>query len=143
MTVVSDTALCTLPIRLHPGDDLRRSLDMLIARHGSTAAFVLDGIGSLRTASVRLAGMSEPTLFEGDTEVLTLSESIAANGSHLHIAVADAQGRVTGGHVGHGCIVRTTAEILVALLPAWQFLRERDATTGWDELAIGPAASAR
>jgi hypothetical protein len=30
--------------------------------------------------------------------------------------------------------VRTTAEILLALLPEWEFVREPDAATGYDEL---------
>jgi predicted DNA-binding protein with PD1-like motif len=52
------------------------------------------------------------------------------------MVVADACGRVLGGHVAHGCIVRTTAEVLLALLPGWSFSREPDARTGWDELVI-------
>jgi hypothetical protein len=54
----------------------------------------------------------------------------------FHVASADAQGRVLGGHAGYGCSVRTTAEILVALLPTWYFAREPDALTGWSELTI-------
>jgi hypothetical protein len=33
-----------------------------------------------------------------------------------------------------GCIVRTTAEALLALLPDWEFAREPDAATGFDEV---------
>ena len=58
---------------------------------------------------------------------------------HLHAAVADADGRVTGGHVAAGCVVRTTAEVLVVLLPAWHFERAPDATTGYDELVVRAA----
>ena len=35
-----------------------------------------------------------------------------------------------------GCIVRTTAEVVIALLPAWDFGREVDATTGFKELVV-------
>ena len=141
MTAAADAALLPLPIRLQPGDDLRRSLEMLAVRHGATAAFVLAGIGSLRTADVRLAGRPEATTIEGDTEVLTLAGSLAPGASHLHIAVADAQGRVVGGHAGYGCIVRTTAEVLIALLPAWHFSRDPDPATGWNELFIAPRSA--
>jgi predicted DNA-binding protein with PD1-like motif len=51
--------------------------------------------------------------------------------------VSDAQGRVLGGHVGPGCIVRTTAELLLALLPGQRFTREHDPQTGYPELKIG------
>jgi predicted DNA-binding protein with PD1-like motif len=69
-------------------------------------------------------------------EVLTLAGSVAVNGSHLHASLADAQGRGLGGHLGYGCRVRTTAEVLLALLPDWHFSREPDAATGYDELAL-------
>jgi predicted DNA-binding protein with PD1-like motif len=42
--------------------------------------------------------------------------------------------------MGPGCIVRTTAEVLVALLPGHRFSREMDEATGFKELAIRPAA---
>jgi predicted DNA-binding protein with PD1-like motif len=35
-----------------------------------------------------------------------------------------------------GCIVRTTAEVLLTLLPEWEFAREPDAATGFDELVV-------
>jgi hypothetical protein len=34
--------------------------------------------------------------------------------------------------------MRTTAEVLLALLPAHHFAREQDADTGFDELVIRP-----
>ncbi|RYZ09278.1 MAG: DNA-binding protein [Comamonadaceae bacterium] len=130
--------MVTLPLRLAPGQDLRRALEDAVRAQGASAAFVLSGIGSLGPAVIRFAGVDEATTIEGDTELLTLAGSIAANGSHLHLSVSDAAGRVTGGHAGYGCIVRTTAEVLLALLPGWQFAREPDAATGWAELAIRP-----
>ncbi len=129
----------TLPLRLHPGDDLRRAIEAAVRAQGATAAFVLSGIGSLRPAAVRLAGADHATRIDADCELLSLAGSIAANGSHLHLSVADDQGRVVGGHAGYGCIVRTTAEVLVALLPDWHFAREPDAGTGFAELVVRPA----
>lgn len=124
------------PMRLGPGDDLRAALEAAVAAQGCGAAFVLAGIGSLSATCIRLAGAEQPTALAGDVEILTLSGSIAANGSHLHVSVADARGRVLGGHVAPGCTVRTTAEVLVVLLPDWQFAREPDAATGCAELVL-------
>jgi uncharacterized protein len=45
---------------------------------------------------------------------------------------------VRGGHAGHGCIVHTTAEVMVVLLPTHRFTREADATTGYEELVVRP-----
>jgi uncharacterized protein len=122
------------PLRLHPGDDLRLALEAAVLARGAQAAFVLAGIGSLAPARVRLAGAAAEVELSGDTELLSLSGTIAGQGSHLHLMVSDAAGRVTGGHAAYGCTVRTTAEVLLALLPSWHFARERDEATGWAEL---------
>jgi predicted DNA-binding protein with PD1-like motif len=124
------------PCRLAPGDDLKLALDRVHAQSGWGAAFVVAGIGSLDRAAVRYAGEPDAKLVEGRYEILTLQGSLSADGAHLHIAVSDAQGRVTGGHVRPGCRIATTAEILVALLPGFRFAREDDAATGYPELVI-------
>lgn len=125
-----------LPVRLRPKQDLRLALESVPSESKVSAAFVLQGMGSLSVARIRFAGMSEATELRGDLEILTLSGSLSPDGVHLHITVADAEGRVVGGHVAQGCVVRTTAEILLALLPDYQFSREPDAESGWDELVI-------
>jgi len=124
-----------LPLRLAPGQDLRLAIEAVLGSH--TAAFVVQGIGSLSVAQLRYAGMDQPTALHGDLEILTLAGSIAPDGAHLHMAVSDAQGQVRGGHVGVGCIVRTTAEILLAVLPDHAFSRELDESgSGFRELVV-------
>ena len=129
------------PLRLLPGDDLRGAIEAAVAAQGCTAAFVLAGIGSLAQTRLRLAGAEAPHVLDGDVEILSLSGSIAANGAHLHMSVADADGRVLGGHVAPGCRVRTTAELLIALLPDDHFTRELDPTTGHTELVAHRAGT--
>lgn len=130
----ADPDMRTLPLRLQPGDDLRRALEAAVRSEGCEAAFVLSGIGSLSHAELRLAGARDSLSLHEDLEVLTLSGSIAADASHLHASVSRSGGEVLGGHVGYGAIVRTTAEVLLGLLPGWRFTREPDAATGYDEL---------
>ncbi|MBN3857461.1 DNA-binding protein [Paraburkholderia sp. Ac-20340] len=125
-----------LPIRLSPGDDLRQALGLALALHRTEAAYVVQGIGSLSAVELRFAGVDQPASLRGDYEILTLAGSLAVNGAHLHMSVSDAQGRVLGGHVAPGCIVRTTAEVLLTLLPGYRFTREHDAQTGFQELVI-------
>ena len=129
-----------LPLRLLPGQDLRATLEAEVQAQNCRAAFVLSGIGSLSTAGIRLAGAAQPTRLTESMEILTLSGTVAAGGdktaSHMHMAISTAAGQVLGGHVAPGCIVLTTAEVLLALLPDWQFTREPDAATGYDELVI-------
>jgi uncharacterized protein len=124
------------PLRLAPGDDLRLTLQDTLAQLGVRAAFVLQGIGSLSVAQLRFAGADDATELRGDLEILTLAGSISPDGAHLHMAVADPRGQVLGGHVAAGCIVRTTAELLLALLPEHRFAREHDNGTGFLELVI-------
>ena len=119
------------PLRLLPGDDLRVALEAL-ARTG----FVVAGIGSLSQAQIRFAQAPGPTLIAGPLEILSLSGSLAPEGAHLHIAVSDAAGRVLGGHVCAGCVVRTTAELLLAPLPAGALSRALDPATGYAELVV-------
>jgi uncharacterized protein len=130
------------PLRLQPGDDLRRALEAAVSAQGLQAAFVLAGIGSLRPARVRLAGAVEPWQIDGDVEILTLSGSVGCDTSHLHLSVSDGDGRVTGGHAAYGCTVNTTAEVLLALLPGWGFTRAPDPATGWLELVVRPPPQA-
>lgn len=125
-----------LPIRLRPGQDLRRALEAAVAERGCAAACVLSGIGSLSPTLLRLAGANEMRTIAGDAELLTLAGTIAPQASHLHASVSDAHGAVVGGHLAYGCVVRTTAEVLLALLPDWAFAREPDAATGYDELVV-------
>lgn len=125
-----------LPLRLHPGADLRRALADAALKEGAGAAFVVAGIGSLREAMVRFAAADAETAIAGPLEILTLSGSLGEAGAHLHIAVSDAQGRVYGGHLGYGSTVRTTAEVVLAVLTGWSLGREPDPQTGFDELVV-------
>ncbi|CAD6552853.1 hypothetical protein LMG27952_05335 [Paraburkholderia hiiakae] len=124
------------PVRLSPGDDLRVAVEGLLSQHASHAAFVVQGVGSLSVAQLRFAGAETPTELRGDLEILTLTGSVSPDGAHLHMSVSDAQGSVFGGHVARGCTVRTTAELLLVLLPGHRFSRELDASTGYAELQI-------
>lgn len=127
----------TLPLRIPPGADLRRALE---AAQGDSA-FVVAGIGSLRELALRFAGSASAQPRTGAFELLTLSGSLGATGAHLHASVADSDCRVVGGHVAYGCIVRTTAEVLLMPLPEWALERELDAATGYPELVVRPRAT--
>jgi uncharacterized protein len=117
-------------IRLTPGDDLRAALEA----RGFAAACVLSAVGSFTQAVLRYAQQPDGTTLAGPLELLSLAGTLGLDGGHLHASVADAQGQVRGGHVMRGCIVRTTAEVVVALLPGWEFRRALDAATGYKEL---------
>lgn len=126
-----------LPVRLTPGDDLRRALEDVVGAQEMRCAFIVSGIGSLVAARLRFAGEAGEALIAGPLEIVGIAGSITPEGAHLHMTVSDKEGRVYGGHVGYGNIVRTTLEALLALLPAEAMTRGFDAETGFKELVVG------
>jgi predicted DNA-binding protein with PD1-like motif len=129
-------------LRLSPGEDLRSALTKAFAElqagQHATAACVISAVGSLSRAVLRYAAEPEGTLLAEPLELITLSGTLSPDGVHLHASVATARGEMRGGHVMPGCIVRTTAEIVLAPLPGWVFTREHDAQTGFLELVARP-----
>jgi predicted DNA-binding protein with PD1-like motif len=129
-----------VPLRLQPGDDLRLTLEVWMGEQQEQAGCVISAVGSLSLAQLRLAGATQATAIHGELEILSLSGTLSPDGSHLHIAIADSSGAVIGGHLGAGSLVRTTAELVIGLLPEWRFSRELDPATGYPELRITPQA---
>ena len=129
-----------MPLRLTPGADLRRALETWMGKQPEQAGCVISAVGSLSLAQLRLAGASQAKAIHGELEIISLSGTLSPDGAHLHIAVADSQGVVMGGHLCAGSLVRTTAELVIGLLPDWRFCRELDPATGYAELRISPQA---
>ena len=69
-------------------------------------------------------------------EIVSLTGTVSRHGCHLHMALADHQGNVVGGHVLEGCEVFTTAEIVIGECVNHVFSREHDEETGFDELVV-------
>jgi predicted DNA-binding protein with PD1-like motif len=133
---LSDTTVRAFALRLAPGDDLRAHLEAVTAARGLRAGCVLAAVGSLGKAFIRLADEPTPSEFEGPFEIVALSGTLSPNGPHLHIAVADSNGIVIGGHLGLGSIVHTTVELVIGELHGLSFSREADLRTGYRELVI-------
>lgn len=124
----------TLLIRLRPGEDLRHALERLAHRHRLRAAVILSGVGSLTEASLRFADQRDGTLLEGPFEIVSITGTISRDGLHVHLSIADAEGRAVGGHLMAGCTIRTTCELALAELPGWHMRRALDRATGYREL---------
>ena len=123
-------------LRLSPGTDLRDALERWARRPGRPAAMLVAGIGSLTDAMIRPAGRQAALTVPGDLEIVALAGTLSRAGIHVHITVADADGRVTGGHLLRGCRIRTTAELLIEPLPHVHLRRTLDPRTGYRELAV-------
>jgi len=126
----------TIALRLRPGADLKGELLALAVRERVRAGWVLTCVGSLSQVRVRLAGGAEHGNWQGAFEIIVLTGTLSRDGGHLHLAVADHQGRTLGGHLVEGCTVRTTAEVVLAADDRLLFAREHDPATGYDELVV-------
>ena len=104
-----------LPLKLAPGSDLRLSLEELAQRDG-ISGFVLGVVGNLTKASFQCPGQAEPTVLEGDLEVITLNGTFSPEGVHLHLSLSDGACQVWGGHLEPGTIVQKGVDLLIGVL---------------------------
>ncbi|RSK35535.1 DNA-binding protein [Hymenobacter metallilatus] len=143
MTPAPASTLRTYALRLRPGQDVRQELLAFVQQQQLRAAAVLTAVGSLTTATLRLANQEGPSVYHGHFEVVSLVGTLSVNGSHLHLAVADSTGRTLGGHLLDGNLVYTTLELVLGELPELEFRRETDATFGYQELVVYPAPASK
>ena len=125
-------------LRLSPGDDLVECLLDHCETHGVTAATVVSCVGSLSCITLRMAAAKEIVTLTEELEIVSLVGTVCANRDHhLHCSVSKRDGSCIGGHCKGPATVRTTAEIVVGVLPNIVFSREMDDATGYLELQIG------
>ena len=126
-----------LPLKLAPGSDLRLSLEDLARREG-IHGFVLGVVGNLTRAAFQCPGQSEPTVLEGDLEVITLNGTLSPDSVHLHLSLSDGACQVWGGHLEPGTIVQKGAEVLVGVLEQSKPAAATTATAPRLEIAVLP-----
>ncbi len=105
----------SLAMKLGPGSDLRGSLEQL-ARDESASGYVLGVVGNLSRAAFQCPGQPQPTVLEGDLEIITLNGTISPGHVHLHLSLSDGACQVWGGHLEQGSLVLKAADVLVGLL---------------------------
>jgi predicted DNA-binding protein with PD1-like motif len=126
----------TYAFRLKPGDDLRGGIEKLVKEKDIKAGWVVTCAGSLTDYAIRFANQPGGTTGTGHFEIVSLGGTVSTNGSHLHISISDSTGKTIGGHLLPGCRVYTTAEIVVQASGNYEFTREKDGTTPWEELQV-------
>ncbi len=124
------------PLRLKPNEDLRQSLQTFARDKNITAGFILSVVGSLKQASIRFANQDKAIVLNNYFEILALNGTVATTGSHLHITISNQYGNVIGGHLVDGCIIYTTAEIVIGCSDEFTFIRNLDRETGYPELEV-------
>lgn len=132
----------TLAVRLTPGIDLRDALKQLTAEHALRAGLILTCVGSLAQARLRMPGAAgTPEIvrdYAGPMEIISLTGTLGPDGMHVHIGLSGRDGACVGGHLMRGCLVHTTAELVIGELTDVEFRRLSDPRTGYLELAVMP-----
>jgi uncharacterized protein len=124
-------------LRLKPGQDLKKELHQ--CAQNFNAGFVIGCCGSLSKLRIRPAQSSNSFEKNENFEIISLQGSLAKDGVHLHISVSDNSCQTYGGHLLDGCLISTTAEILVIELNDYIFSRKLDPGTSYKELCIKKA----
>jgi predicted DNA-binding protein with PD1-like motif len=126
--------------RLTPGCDLKAELARIAQAHGFAAACMVSCVGSLSRARLRMPGRAGEDdvfrTFDEPMEIVSLAGTLGPEGMHIHIALSRADGSCVGGHLVGGCIVHTTAELVIGELPGIAFRRPIDPATGYNELSV-------
>lgn len=137
------TAMKAHAFRLKPGQDVYKEIVAFVTTHKIQAASVVSAVGSVQEAHLRFANRNEGTLLKGPLEVLSLSGTISVEGAHIHMSVADGDGKMTGGHLLEGSKVYTTLELVIAEYEGISFKRTLDKTYGYKELDVQPIPKGR
>lgn len=129
-------------VRLTPGADLKAELERLTEACGLRAGCVLSCVGSLSSARLRMPGAAGDAevvaAFAEPMEIVSLAGTLCADGLHVHISLSRRDGSCIGGHLVPGCVVHTTAEVVIGELPDVEFHRPMDSATGYNELSVQP-----
>ena len=126
------------PLRLKPGDDLKKSINNYVMQNHIVAGWIVTCAGSLTDYNIRFANEPHGATGRGHFEIVSLTGTLSTNGSHIHISIADSTGKTIGGHLLDSCFVYTTAEIIIQESADHVFTREKDGSTPWEELQIKP-----
>jgi len=122
-------------LRLNPGQDLKEELIKFSKENNIKAGFIHTCVGSLNPARLRLSNL-EIKEFPEKFEIVSLVGTLCVDDVHIHISIANSEGKTIGGHLKEGCLIDTTAEIIIGESEDHIFTREHDDLTGFDELKI-------
>lgn len=114
----------TYVVRLEKGEEVITALKSLCVKEDIKAAS-LTGIGAANYVEAGFFDAIEkryyPKKYEEDLEILALNGNITSLNNepyiHLHITIADSQGRALGGHLNKA-VISVTCEIFIQKLDA-------------------------
>ncbi|WP_425628063.1 PPC domain-containing DNA-binding protein [Vibrio neptunius] len=126
-----------IAVRLTKGQDLKKQIQSLVTEHKIQAGTIASCVGCLEQVSLRLAGAEQSITLTQPFEIVSVMGTLTPNHQHIHISVADSNGKVIGGHLLDNSLIDTTAELILHTYPSLSFSRAQDDTTGYSELVVG------
>lgn len=128
----------TIVVRLTDGQDLLSEIQKQVQTHNVEAGVMLAAVGSLKESRIRVPIIDGKVSYitPKNLEIDSLQGTVSVNGCHLHISVSDINGKVSGGHLKEGCVIRTTCELVIGVIEGTVFDRKPDPQTGFDELVV-------
>lgn len=115
---------------------MKVELTRFVKENNIRAGNMLTCVGSLKKATIRLADENVIKEFDEKFEIVSLVGTLSQEGLHLHISLSDKTGNTIGGHVKEGCIVHTTAELVIGENEHLVYSREFDEQTNFKEIKI-------
>lgn len=122
--------------RLTKGMDLKKSVVKYCEDNKIKAGIIGACVGCCYEIHFRLAGGKEFYHKKGAHEIVSMTGTISEDGVHIHVSFSDNNGVVVGGHLSDGCLVNTTAEVVIIEIDNYRLKREVDENTGYKELVI-------
>ncbi|MBQ7889559.1 MAG: DUF296 domain-containing protein [Erysipelotrichaceae bacterium] len=122
--------------RLTYGSDLKTEIQNYCIHHQISAAVVISLVGCVYEAKLRMAGGKIVKSWKEDFEIVSCTGTISSGKAHLHVVFSDVDGHCYGGHLQEGCFVNSTCEVVLGELESYDFTREFDETTGYNEIVI-------
>lgn len=122
--------------RLLPNQDLRREIEKFVRDNHVQAGVLLSIVGCLSQLRLRLADGKTVREWSDPFEIVSGTGTVSESDCHLHISASDTNGNTIGGHLKDGCVVGTTAEVVILVFSDVEYKREPDSTTGYDELVV-------
>jgi predicted DNA-binding protein with PD1-like motif len=128
----------TIAVRIPEGEDLVQEIERVVAENHIQAGVILSGVGGLTKSKIRVPVIDGEMkfIYPEDLEIVSLNGTVSLTGIHIHISGSDVDGKVWGGHLKQGSVVRMTCELVIGVLEDTVFERKPDEETGYSELHV-------
>lgn len=122
--------------RLTEGMDLKKEIVKYCEANNIKAGYIGACVGCCYEIYFRLAGGDDFYHKIGNHEIVSMTGTISEDGVHIHVSFSDDKGVTVGGHLSDGCLVGSTAEIVICSIDNYKLTRRFEDTTGYKELNI-------